>query len=98
MFGIRLAIGICSVIVRESERYLKPLKPPFNLGRPMCYLFHGVFIAQFSLHIGQITGNEQVKQCNNIYVNSGLAHTKYHFLWLGVTAKFLILTKFKQIS
>ena len=56
------AIGICSGIIWESERHLKPLKSPFGLGRPMWYYFHGVFFAEFSLHLGKITGTKPVKQ------------------------------------
>ena len=48
------AIGICSGIIWESERRLKPLKPPFSLGRPIWYLFQKVFFAEFGFHLGKI--------------------------------------------
>ena len=60
LFCIRL--GIWSGIIWESGRCLKPSKPPFSLGRPMWYQFHGVFSAEFSLHLGKIAGMERVKQ------------------------------------
>ena len=60
----------------------------------MLALSQGIF-AEFSLHLGKITGAEQV---NNKYINSDLTQQIFCSLWLGVIAKFLILTKFKPIS
>ena len=50
-----------SGIMWELERYLKPLKPSFSVGMPMWHYFHGVFFAEFSLHLGKIMGTERVK-------------------------------------
>ena len=55
-------VGIYSEIIWELERCLKPLKSLFSLGRPKWYHFHGVFFAEFSLHLGKITGTERMKQ------------------------------------
>ena len=69
----------------------------------MQHHFHAVFFAEFSFHLGKITGNEQVKQWyhSNIYINSSLAHTKYLKFSLvrdHHQISFLISSKFKQIS
>ena len=58
------AIGICSGIIWESERHLKPLKPPFSLSRSMWYLFHKVLFAEFGFHLRKITGTEWARQYN----------------------------------
>ena len=60
-----LAIGICTGIIWKSERHVKPLKPPFSLGKPVWYYFCRAFFAEFSLHLGKIMGTEQAKQCLN---------------------------------
>ena len=40
----------------------KRASPPFSLGRPIWYHFHGIFFPEFSLHLGTINETEQVKQ------------------------------------
>ena len=45
----------------------------------MWYHFHGVFFSELSLHLVKITVIKWVEQWyhNNIYINFGLAYTKY---------------------
>ena len=59
--GIR-NIGIYNRIIWESKRRLKPLKPPFSLGKLVWYHFHGLFFVEFSFHLGEIMRTERVKQ------------------------------------
>ena len=69
----------------------------------MWYHLQGVSFPEFSLHLGKITGTKPMKQWqhNNVYINSGLAHTKYLIFFLvrdHHQISLLILSKFKQIS
>ena len=80
-----------------SERRLKKLKPPFSLDKPMWSHFHRVYFAVFSLNLGKITETGWVKQWkhNNIYINSGLVHTKY--LVFSLVRDYHQISNIKQI-
>ena len=66
LFSTRLAIGICSGIIWESERNLKPLKLLFSLGRPMWYHFRGLFFAEFSFQFSLVRNPRQISHVKQI--------------------------------